>query len=179
MCGFTGFTKVNEKADEILTEMMNRIVHRGPDSEGRFIDDTIAMGFRRLSIIDITDSGDQPIFNEDKSLVLMFNGEIYNYREIRAELKERGHIFRTNTDSEVLIHGYEEYGEELLDRLRGMFAFIIWDRNKKELFGARDYFGIKPFYYAKFGSRLMFGSEIKSFLAHPSFKKERSETTKS
>lgn len=172
MCGFTGFTKIDEKADGILTEMMNRIVHRGPDSEGRFIDDSIAMGFRRLSIIDITDSGDQPIFNEDKSLVLMFNGEIYNYREIRAELQEQGHIFRTNTDSEVLIHGYEEYGEELLDRLRGMFAFIIWDRNKKELFGARDYFGIKPFYYAKFGSRLMFGSEIKSFLAHPAFKKE-------
>ena len=167
MCGFTGFTRIADRdyedTDKILGEMMDRIVHRGPDSEGRYTDDDIAMGFRRLSIIDITESGDQPIFNEDRSLVLMFNGEIYNYREIREELISKGHIFTTNTDSEVLVHGYEEYGEELPEKLRGMFAFIIWDRNKKELFGARDYFGIKPFYYAKFGSRLMFGSEISCF----------------
>ncbi len=176
MCGFTGFTKVGENAEAILTEMMNRIIHRGPDSEGKYIDDDIAMGFRRLSIIDITDSGNQPIFNEDGSLVLMFNGEIYNYRDIRTQLEERGHTFRTNTDSEVLIHGYEEYGEELLNKLRGMFAFIIWDKNKKELFGARDYFGIKPFYYGKIGSMMLFGSEIKSFLAHPAFKKELNTT---
>ena len=172
MCGFTGFTKVGDNADKVLTDMMNRIVHRGPDSSGKYIDDGIAMGFRRLSIIDITESGDQPIFNEDKSLVLMFNGEIYNYRSIREELIAKGHTFTTNTDSEVLIHGYEEYGEKLLDRLRGMFAFIIWDKNKRTLFGARDFFGIKPFYYGKFGSTLMFGSEIKSFLDHPAFVKE-------
>ncbi|MCR5806441.1 MAG: asparagine synthase (glutamine-hydrolyzing) [Oscillospiraceae bacterium] len=173
MCGFTGFTKASEIAetDKVLTSMMERIVHRGPDSEGRYIDDDIAMGFRRLSIIDITDSGDQPIFNEDGSLVLMFNGEIYNYMELREELISKGHTFRTKTDSEVLVHGYEEYGEELLQKLRGMFAFIIWDKNKKELFGARDPFGIKPFYYAKFGKTLLFGSEIKSFLDHPTFRK--------
>ncbi len=176
MCGFTGFTKVKDNADEILGSMMDRIVHRGPDSSGRYIDKDIAMGFRRLSIIDITESGDQPIFNEDKSLVLMFNGEIYNYREIREELISKGHTFRTNTDSEVLVHGFEEYGEELPSKLRGMFAFIIWDTKKKELFGARDYFGIKPFYYAKFGSQLMFGSEIKTFLAHPDFVKELNTT---
>ena len=176
MCGFTGFTgakaQVMENAQRILTDMMDRIVHRGPDSQGQYIDSDIAMGFRRLSIIDISESGDQPIFNEDKSLVLMFNGEIYNYRELREELVSKGHSFRTNTDSEVLVHGYEEYGCDLPGRLRGMFAFIIWDRNKKTLFGARDMFGIKPFYYAKFGKMLMFGSEIKSFLPHPGFEKE-------
>ena len=172
MCGFTGFTKVGENGEQILEDMMNKIVHRGPDSSGKYLDEDIAMGFRRLSIIDITDSGDQPIFNEDKSMVLMFNGEIYNYREIREDLIEKGHTFTTRTDSEVLLHGYEEYGEKLLDRLRGMFAFIIWDKEKKELFGARDFFGIKPFYYALFGSQLMFGSEIKSFTVHPNFKKE-------
>ncbi|MBQ7989444.1 MAG: asparagine synthase (glutamine-hydrolyzing), partial [Oscillospiraceae bacterium] len=172
MCGFTGFTNVKDNADKILTGMMDRIVHRGPDSEGRYIDDDIAMGFRRLSIIDITESGDQPIFNEDKSLVLMFNGEIYNYRDIRADLEKAGHIFSTNTDSEVLIHGYEEYGTDICGKLRGMFAFIIWDKDKRQLFGARDYFGIKPFYYGKFGKTLMFGSEIKSFLPHPDFHKE-------
>ena len=172
MCGFTGFTNVKDNADKILTGMMDRIVHRGPDSEGRYIDDDIAMGFRRLSIIDITESGDQPIFNEDKSLVLMFNGEIYNYREIRDDLENAGHIFSTNTDSEVLIHGYEEYGTDICGKLRGMFAFIIWDKDKRQLFGARDYFGIKPFYYGKFGKTLMFGSEIKSFLPHPEFRKE-------
>ncbi|MBR4225095.1 MAG: asparagine synthase (glutamine-hydrolyzing), partial [Oscillospiraceae bacterium] len=176
MCGFTGFTNVGEDADRILGSMMDRIVHRGPDSEGRYIDNGIAMGFRRLSIIDITESGDQPIYNEDRSLVLMFNGEIYNYRDIRDRLISKGHIFTTDTDSEVLVHSYEEYGRDMLTHLRGMFAFIIWDKEKKTLFGARDYFGIKPFYYAKFGRTLMFGSEIKSFLDHPKFVKELNET---
>lgn len=156
--------------------MMDKIRHRGPDSEGRYIDECIAMGFRRLSIIDITDSGNQPIFNEDKSKVLFFNGEIYNYREIRKELEEKGHKFTTHTDSETLIHGYEEFGEKLLDRLRGMFAFVIWDKEKKELFGARDFFGIKPFYYATMNGTFMFGSEIKSFLVHPAFVKELNTT---
>ncbi|MDE6593583.1 MAG: asparagine synthetase B, partial [Oscillospiraceae bacterium] len=164
MCGFTGFTNHIDNSNKILGEMMDKIKHRGPDSEGRYIDEQIAMGFRRLSIIDITDSGNQPIFNEDKSKVLMFNGEIYNYREIREGLISKGHKFTTKTDSEVVLHGYEEYGEGLLDKLRGMFAFIIWDKKKCELFGARDFFGIKPFYYAKMGNTFMFGSEIKSFL---------------
>lgn len=172
MCGFVGFTNAIDNSNKVLGEMMDKIVHRGPDSEGRYIDEQIAMGFRRLSIIDITDSGDQPIFNEDKSMVLMFNGEIYNYRSIREELIGKGHKFTTNTDSEVLLHGYEEYGEKLLDKLRGMFAFIIWNKNTGELFGARDFFGIKPFYYADMGGTFMFGSEIKSFLPHPAFVKE-------
>lgn len=176
MCGFVGFTNAIDNSNKILGEMMDKIRHRGPDSEGRYIDECIAMGFRRLSIIDITDSGNQPIFNEDKSKVLFFNGEIYNYREIRKELEEKGHKFTTHTDSETLIHGYEEFGEKLLDRLRGMFAFVIWDKEKKELFGARDFFGIKPFYYATMNGTFMFGSEIKSFLVHPAFVKELNTT---
>lgn len=172
MCGFTGFTNHINDSNRVLGEMMDKIIHRGPDSEGRYIDEQIAMGFRRLSIIDITDSGDQPIFNEDKSMVLMFNGEIYNYRDIRSELIGKGHKFTTQTDSETVLHGYEEFGEKIFDKLRGMFAFIIWDKKKGELFGARDFFGIKPFYYAKMDGTFMFGSEIKSFLPHPAFKKE-------
>ncbi|WP_455528137.1 asparagine synthase (glutamine-hydrolyzing) [Huintestinicola sp.] len=176
MCGFVGFTNAIDNSNKVLGEMMDKIRHRGPDSEGRYIDECIAMGFRRLSIIDITESGNQPIFNEDKSKVLFFNGEIYNYREIRKELEEKGHKFTTHTDSETLIHGYEEFGEKLLDRLRGMFAFVIWDKEKKELFGARDFFGIKPFYYATMNGTFMFGSEIKSFLVHPAFVKELNTT---
>lgn len=176
MCGFVGFTNAIDNSNKVLGEMMDKIRHRGPDSEGRYIDECIAMGFRRLSIIDITDSGNQPIFNETKSKVLFFNGEIYNYREIRKELEEKGHKFTTHTDSETLIHGYEEFGEKLLDRLRGMFAFVIWDKETKELFGARDFFGIKPFYYATMNGTFMFGSEIKSFLVHPAFVKELNTT---
>ena len=172
MCGFVGFTNAIDNSNRVLSEMMEKIRHRGPDSDGSYLDEDIALGFRRLSIIDISDSGNQPIFNEDKSMVLMFNGEIYNYREIRRDLEAKGHKFATNTDSETLIHSYEEYGEKLLDKLRGMFAFVIWDKKKKELFGARDFFGIKPFYYANMNGTFMFGSEIKSFLVHPSFEKE-------
>lgn len=176
MCGFAGFTNTIDNSNRVLGDMMDRIRHRGPDAEGKYIDECIAMGFRRLSIIDITESGNQPIFNEDKSKVLLFNGEIYNYKDIRKELTDKGHVFTTNTDSEVLLHGYEEYGEKLLDKLRGMFAFVIWDKNTRELFGARDFFGIKPFYYALMGDTFMFGSEIKSFLAHPKFVKELNTT---
>jgi asparagine synthase (glutamine-hydrolysing) len=176
MCGIVGFTNNIENTDEVLEKMMDRIRHRGPDAEGKYIDEDIALGHRRLSIIDISSSGDQPIFNEDNSLVIIFNGEIYNYKEIREKLIEAGHSFRTNTDTEVLIHGYEEYGEKLLNMLRGMFSFVIWDKNKKELFGARDFFGIKPMYYANMKGTLMFGSEIKSFLEHPNFTKELNTT---
>lgn len=176
MCGITGFTNKVDNADGIISEMMNKIRHRGPDAEGKYVDGDIALGHRRLSIIDVSSSGDQPIFNEDGSLVIVFNGEIYNYREIREKLIAAGHTFKTNTDTEVLIHGYEEFGEKLLNMLRGMFAFVIWDKNKKELFGARDFFGIKPMYYAVMGKTFMFGSEIKSFLPHPHFKKELNTT---
>ena len=175
MCGFVGFSNHINNADEVLGLMMDRIKHRGPDSEGKYIDENVAMGFRRLSLIDLSENGGQPIYNEDKTLVLTFNGEIYNFKELRAELEQAGHSFYTKTDSEVLIHGYEEWGEELLDKLRGMFAFIIYDKTKNELFGARDFFGIKPLYYAKFGETFMWGSEIKSFLDHPAFEKELNE----
>lgn len=176
MCGIVGFTNFIDDSNKVIGEMMDKIRHRGPDAEGKYVDENIALGHRRLSIIDVSSSGDQPIFNEDGSMVIIFNGEIYNYREIREKLIGAGHIFKTNTDTEVLLHGYEEYGEKLLDMLRGMFAFVIWDKNKKELFGARDFFGIKPMYYAIMGKTLMFGSEIKSFLAHPHFKKELNTT---
>lgn len=172
MCGFVGFTNKINDASIVLGKMMDRIKHRGPDSDGKYVDEQIAMGFRRLSIIDLSDQGSQPIFNEDKSLVLTFNGEIYNYKDLREELITAGHKFYTQTDSEVLIHGYEQWGEDMLDKLRGMFAFVIFNKNTNEVFGARDFFGIKPLYYAKMGETLMWGSEIKSFLDHPHFKKE-------
>lgn len=176
MCGFVGFTNKINDASIILGKMMDRIKHRGPDSDGKYVDEQIAMGFRRLSIIDLSDNGSQPIFNEDKSLVLTFNGEIYNYKELREKLLEAGHKFYTETDSEVLIHGYEEWGRDMLNKLRGMFAFVIFDKKKDEVFGARDFFGIKPLYYAEMNGTLMWGSEIKSFLDHPHFKKELNET---
>ena len=133
MCGFVGFTNNIQNADVVLEHMKDAIKHRGPDSEGSYIDDRIALGFRRLSIIDLS-MGAQPLYNEDKSIVLVFNGEIYNYQPLREQLLKCGHTFATNTDSEVLIHGYEQWGKELLNRLRGMFAFIIWDKNKGEIF---------------------------------------------
>ncbi|WP_099204253.1 asparagine synthase (glutamine-hydrolyzing) [Scatolibacter rhodanostii] len=176
MCGFVGFIDGAETQTNaaVLTSMTDAIRHRGPDDADYYMDGSISLGFRRLSIIDL-EGGRQPILNEDGNMVLMFNGEIYNYQTIREDLLEKGHIFKTQTDSEVLLHGYEEYGTELLNKLRGMFAFMIWDKEKKELFGARDFFGIKPLYYSKMGNTLMFGSEIKSFLHHPHFKKELNE----
>jgi len=176
MCGIVGFTNAINNSNVVIGEMMDRIKHRGPDAEGKYVDEDIALGHRRLSIIDVSSQGDQPLFNEDGSVVLVFNGEIYNFQEIREKLVASEHKFKTKTDSEVLVHGYEEYGEKLLDMLRGMFSFVIWDKNKKELFGARDFFGIKPLYYAQMNGTFMFGSEIKSFLAHPSFKKELNES---
>ncbi|HNX65089.1 MAG TPA: asparagine synthase (glutamine-hydrolyzing), partial [Oscillospiraceae bacterium] len=174
MCGYVGFTNNIDNSNIVINEMMDRIKHRGPDSDGVYIDDGIALGFRRLSIIDLS-TGEQPIFNEDGSKVLLFNGEIYNFQELRKKLIECGHIFKTKTDSEVLLHGYEEYGKALLNMLRGMFSFVIWDKNTKELFGARDFFGIKPLYYTKMNGSFLFGSEIKSFIPHPAFKKELNE----
>lgn len=171
MCGFVGFTNHIDNSNRVLQEMLDKIKHRGPDAEGTYIDEDIALGHRRLSIIDVSEAGTQPLYSEDGNLVLVFNGEIYNYQEIRARLMEKGYHFATQTDSEVLIYGYREYGAKLLDQLRGMFAFVIWDKQEKTLFGARDFFGIKPLYYAQMGETLLFGSEIKSFLCHPHFKK--------
>lgn len=177
MCGFVGYFVNGYVGDRraVIQAMADRIVHRGPDQADYYVDDDIALGFRRLSIIDL-EGGSQPIRNEDGTKVLVFNGEIYNYRELREELLAAGHVFKTQTDSEVLLHGYEEYGAALLDRLRGMFAFVIWDSEQKKLFGARDIFGIKPFYYYQRGTDFFFGSEIKAFLSHPDFVKELDES---
>ncbi len=172
MCGFVGFTNHINNAGQVIEDMMEAIRHRGPDAGGKYVDADIALGHRRLSIIDISAQGNQPLYSEDGKLVLCFNGEIYNYQEIRAELIGKGYHFATNTDSEVLIYGYREYGTALLEKLRGMFAFVIWDKETKTLFGARDFFGIKPLYYATMNGTLLFGSEIKAFLKHPAFVKE-------
>lgn len=171
MCGICGFIGKTENKEEVLGRMMDKIRHRGPDSEGTFFTEDVAIGFRRLSIIDL-DNGSQPMKNEDGSIVLTMNGEIYNYRELRSELIAKGHVFANNSDTEVIIHGYEEYGVEVLSKLRGMFAFMLWDEKKKQMFGARDFFGIKPFYYAPADKGLIYASEIKSILEHPSYKKE-------
>lgn len=175
MCGICGFTgEIIDRGAEkqtVIERMADVITHRGPDDCGYHVEDDIAMGFRRLSIIDLNE-GHQPIYNEDKTLVLTFNGEIYNYRELREELIAKGHVFTTHSDSEVLIHGFEEWQEDLLNRLRGMFGFAIWNRVKKELFIARDFFGIKPMHYAMVGDNLVYGSELKSILEFPGFEKK-------
>ena len=171
MCGFVGFIDKKKNKKKIIKDMADIIVHRGPDSDGYYTDDDCALGFRRLSIIDLS-GGTQPIYNEDKTMAIIFNGEIYNYQEIRKDLLKKGHKFKTESDTEVILHGYEEYHEKILDKLRGMFAFVIYNVNDKTLFGARDFYGIKPLYYYKDDNEFMFGSEIKSFLGHPGFKKE-------
>ena len=175
MCGFVGFCSKNVKDKNVIKEMNNQIIHRGPDSDGYYFDKDVNFGFRRLSIIDLHE-GSQPILNEGGDIAIIFNGEIYNYQELREDLVAKGYKFKTHTDTEVILHGYEEYGEEgILAKLRGMFAFTIWDSKKEKLFGARDHFGIKPYYYALLDGDLLFGSEVKSFLKYPKFKKEVNE----
>ena len=174
MCGIAGYVSDNEISKDVLKAMTDRIAHRGPDGEGFYTDDACALGHRRLAIIDLV-TGDQPIYNEDQSIVVVFNGEIYNFQELREDLKQSGHAFRTQSDTEVLVHGYEEWGEALTDKLRGMYAFAIWDTAQKKLFLARDKWGIKPLYYYQTDHSLLFASEIKALLDHPDFKKELNE----
>ena len=173
MCGFVGFVDKKKKKEEleIIKNMADQIIHRGPDGEGYYADDLVALGHRRLSIIDV-EGGSQPIYNKDKTLAIIFNGEIYNYKELKEELETKGYSFQTKTDTEVVLYGYQEWKDELYDKLRGMFAFVIYDKKNQEVIGARDHFGIKPFYYYYKDAEFMFGSEIKSFLVHPEFKKE-------
>lgn len=173
MCGICGIIRKGDNKD-IIQKMNDRIMHRGPDGEGYYIDGDVAFGHRRLSIIDLS-TGDQPIYNEDNSVVTVYNGEIYNYLELRSELESLGHEFKTKSDTEVLVHGYEEWHTDLPKHLRGMFAFAIHDKKRNEIFLARDNFGIKPLYYAKMNDSFMFASEIKSFLDVPDFKKEFNE----
>ena len=177
MCGIVGFTGMRAGREAILKAMTDAIAHRGPDGEGSYFGSGVALGHRRLSIIDLA-GGAQPMFNEDKNLAVVFNGEIYNFMELRDKLVEAGHTFSTDhSDTEVLLHGYEEWGEGMLAQLRGMFSFAIWNEAEQTLFCARDHFGIKPFYYYLTDEgELLFGSEIKSFLAHPGFKKELNQS---
>ncbi len=167
MCGIAGYAcfRGGDAPDPgLLKAMCDTLVHRGPDGEGMDIRHGVAMGMRRLSVIDLAGGG-QPIFNEDGSVRVVYNGEIYNYRELRGELVEKGHRFSTGTDTEVIVHGYEEYGVRALDRFNGMFAFVLHDMKRGKLLLARDHLGIKPLYYAVFGGRLLWGSEIKALLA--------------
>lgn len=172
MCGIAGFISPTRADAAALVPMLARIAHRGPDGQGTFVEGPAALGHCRLAIIDLQ-GGAQPLYSEDKNFVVVFNGEIYNYRELTAELTALGHTFATRTDTEVLLHGWEQWGRELLPRLRGMFAFALWDRRAQVLFCARDMFGIKPLYYCRCADgTLLFASEIKAFLDHPSFEKQ-------
>ncbi|WP_417066169.1 asparagine synthase (glutamine-hydrolyzing) [Gemmiger sp.] len=172
MCGIAGFISPARADAAALVPMLARIAHRGPDGQGTFVEGHAALGHCRLAIIDLQ-GGAQPLYSEDKNFVVVFNGEIYNYRELTAELTALGHTFTTRTDTEVLLHGWEQWGRELLPRLRGMFAFALWDRRAQVLFCARDMFGIKPLYYCRCADgTLLFASEIKAFLDHPSFEKQ-------
>lgn len=176
MCGIAGWIKLeNNRAanhsEAVLHAMCERMKHRGPDSEGLWLDETVALGMRRLSIIDLQ-TGEQPVYNEDKSVVVVMNGELYNFREVRADLEKRGHKFETNTDTEILPHLYEEYGEAMLEHINGMFAFALWDKRKEKLLIARDRFGEKPLYYGVFDGKLIFASEPKVLLENPSVKAE-------
>jgi asparagine synthase (glutamine-hydrolysing) len=179
MCGFVGFNNSNKKSESerlgILKKMTDSIAHRGPDAENFFHDEHICLGFRRLAFIDVR-GATSPLPNEDKSKTLVFNGEIYNFQNLRQDLISKGHKFITEGDAEVLLHGYEEWSMGLLQKLRGMFAFSIYDRDRQEIFIARDHFGIKPLYYYHNGETFMFASELKAFLHHPDFQKEFDHT---
>jgi asparagine synthase (glutamine-hydrolysing) len=172
MCGIVGVVNLNgEPVDSsLLLRMRDSMIHRGPDDEGAYVDGSIGLGHRRLSIIDLTEAGRQPMVNEDGTLRLVYNGEVYNFQELRTELEQGGHQFRSRTDAEVVLHAYEEWGAEALDRLNGMFAFAIWDSLRRELFVARDRYGVKPLYYYDDGATFLVASEIKAFLEHPSFR---------
>ncbi len=170
MCGICGF--IGNYSQDVLERMTDIMSHRGPDDRGFYRDSDVGLGHRRLSIIDLK-TGHQPIFNEEESLVLIYNGETYNFKELKKELLKSGHVFKTNTDSEVIVHLYEEYGKSCVDYLRGMFAFAIWDKAKRELFLARDRFGIKPLYYTELTSgEFLFASEIKSLLQNDKIVRE-------
>lgn len=172
MCGITGWANLDartppvEGGKDLLRSMCDRLVHRGPDDEGLLVSPGVALGMRRLAIIDLV-TGEQPAFNEDQSIAVVLNGEIYNYRELRADLEARGHSFRSASDTEVLPHLYEEYGQEMVKHLNGMFAFALWDQKLRRLFIARDRFGEKPLYWGVFDETFVFASEPKALLAHP------------
>lgn len=163
MCGINGF---NWGDQDLIVAMNKKIKHRGPDDDGHFVDGALSMGSTRLAIIDLTALGHQPMMNDDNSIVLVFNGEIYNFQDIRGDLEKQGYRFRSQSDSEVIIHAYEAYGVECVKRFNGIFAFALWDKKKQQLFIARDHVGVKPLYYYWDGQKLVFSSEIKALLLH-------------
>ena len=174
MCGIVGIVNFNSQNlvnENIVKKMNNRIYHRGPDDEGYFIERNVGLGIRRLSIIDLV-SGHQPVYNEDRTIWVIFNGEIYNYLDLRAVLEKKGHKFYTKTDTEVIVHLYEEEEEECVNKFNGMFAFAIWDRRKKKLLLARDRLGIKPLHYRIDNTSLIFASELKALIEHPAVIRE-------
>src|ERR1017187_5673594 len=171
ICGIFHFDPAQRVNRDLLKAMNRQIVHRGPDDDGFFVENNVGLAMRRLSIIDIQ-TGHQPLSNEDGSVWIVFNGEIYNHQNLRKELQARGHRYRTKSDTETIVHLYEEYGQQCVEHLRGMFAFALWDRSKRGLFIARDRLGIKPLYYRYDGNTLLFGSEIKAILAYPGVKPE-------
>ncbi|MFA6321116.1 MAG: asparagine synthase (glutamine-hydrolyzing) [Candidatus Omnitrophota bacterium] len=171
ICGYTHFDKSRHASEAILNSMMDAIVHRGPDDKGVYVKGSVALGHRRLSIIDL-ETGHQPISNTDGSIVIVYNGEVYNFPELKEDLLIKGYQFKTHSDTEVVLHAYEEYGEECVNYFNGMFAFAIWDLKKDKLFLARDRFGKKPLYYAQFDNQFIFASELKALLKHPSARKE-------
>ncbi|HNR52406.1 MAG TPA: asparagine synthetase B, partial [Deltaproteobacteria bacterium] len=173
MCGIFGVTHAGWK-DGPWEAAVESIAHRGPDGHGSHVDDTVFLGHRRLSIIDL-ETGGQPIYNEDRTMCIVCNGEIYNFQELRHELAARGHVFSTRSDTETVLHAYEEWGEACVERLRGMFAFAVWDIRKRELFIARDKFGIKPLFYGQHKGRFYFASEIKAILADPGYPRDMDE----
>jgi len=178
MCGITGIYNFKTMAPAerwVIEDMNNAMLHRGPDGQGIFIDNEVGLGHRRLSIIDLSSAGSQPLCNEDESIWLTFNGEIYNYIELVPELQAKGHIFKSKTDSEVIIHAYEEWGIDCIHKFNGMFGFAIWDKNRKRLIIARDRLGVKPLYYTFNNDGIIFASEIKAILKHPSYKNPSSD----
>jgi asparagine synthase (glutamine-hydrolysing) len=174
MCGIAGIFNLNGEpvSPVLLRKMTDAITHRGPDSEGFYIDSFIGFGHRRLAIIDLSSAGHQPMATLQNQYIITYNGEIYNFQELRIELEALGHRFRSRTDTEVVLYAYQEWGEKCLDRFNGMFAFAIWDRTKQELFLARDRYGIKPLYYTFANHHFIFASEQKAILEHPSVKRE-------
>src|SRR3989338_2215182 len=170
MCGISGAYGIEDK--KLIRSMNSKISHRGPDQEGYFFDKDIMLGHRRLSIIDLSERGRQPMHNEDETVWVVFNGEIYNFLDIKDELEKREHTFYTNTDTEVIVHAYEEYKEDCVKLFRGMFAFCLYDRNERKLFIARDRTGKKPLYYTDDAERFIFASELKAILGDEEFKKE-------
>jgi len=171
ICGYIHLDRIKRPQENILKGMMDTLAHRGPDDQGFHLKDNVALGHRRLSIIDLS-TGHQPMYNEDRTIVIVYNGEVYNFLELKEGLVRKGHIFRTHSDTEVIIHAYEEYGEDCLKYFNGMFAFALWDSRSEKLFLARDRFGKKPLYYAIFDNQFIFASELKALLKHPSVKKE-------